>query len=211
MSKNKIRCRKKKHKKCCTKKNDASIGPTGATGSTGPIGYIGSTGPTGADGPTGTSGPAGDIGNTGPTGASGLLGVAEYVQTSNGNTGVSGGFPFEIGGFIINTIGMTLFPANGGTYFILNSLGTFMIDYEMALDVEGTVGIYAGPVVATITLQTETTAGSSANTWIHGRSIIVADSNPYVFAICPVNGPVSIIKTLGAPKVYARLTVLQIA
>lgn len=179
----------------------------------------GSTGATGAFGTTGTTGAAGATGATGATGAS-SVGAAVFVDTTNDNTTVASGSPFTISTLGLNNIpgSVTASPAAGstrptGTAFTL-ATGTYVLDYEMSLDVPGSIGVYTATTLAgPYTLVPNTQAGSSmATTWIHGRAFVQITDPTQIFAISSVGSTPSVVTAGTATGVFMiRLTILKIA
>jgi len=197
-----------------------ATGITGLTGATGVAGATGSTGPTGATGSagaTGATGPTGATGSTGATGATGVLGFAEFIRTiQSPNNSVPPGTAFTIDTQVANSIPLVIAASAGagGTVFTLSGIGTYVVDYEMSLGSAGSVGIYTGPTSGSLSLDTNTVAGSTtATTWIHGRAfVVVPSSTPVVFAISSVVGTAAVV-TAGtdAGSFMIRLTILKVS
>jgi hypothetical protein len=91
------------------------------------------------------------------------------------------------------------------------SEGVYVIDYETSLTSAGSIAIYSGPTIGTISIDTNTISGSTtATTWIHGRAIINVIT-PLVFGISSVVGAAAV-TTAGTSSLHMiRLTILKIA
>ena len=80
----------------------------------------------------------------------------------------------------------------------------------MSLISAGSVGIYTGPSVGSLTLDVNTIAGSTtATTWIHGRAVVVVATTT-VIAISPVVGNATV-ATTGTDSAHfmIRVTILK--
>jgi hypothetical protein len=98
----------------------------------------------------------------------------------------------------------------GGTVFTL-SQGVYAINYEVSLSSAGSLAIYTGPTSASLTLDTNTVAGSSTGTtWIHGRAFEVVATN-LVFAISSVVGTAAVATAGNSNEYMIRITILKIA
>lgn len=150
--------------------------------------------------------------------ASSSIGYAEYVQhTQAPNNSVAPGtaimYLTDNPAGVYDTIGITTTTGPGaiGTEFLL-PIGTYVIDFENSADAAWSLALYKSVTTQTETIDTNTIAGAStATTWIHGRSILVAAAPTY-FIISPVTGTQAI-PTAGtaAGEYIARLTILKIA
>jgi len=165
--------------------------------------------------PTGVCfGSGGVLGQCAPTGG---LGAAEFVRTiQTPNNSVPPGTAFTIDTDVFNSVPSEIVASasNGGTVFSLNAAGTYALDYEMSLNGAGSVGVYEGPSAGSLSLDTNTIAGSStANTWIHGRAFVIVGSGaPVLFEISSVVGTASVGVAGTAPSVFMiRLTIVKIA
>jgi len=119
-------------------------GPMGETGPAGPQGPMGETGPTGPQGPigeTGPAGPQGPVGETGPTGPQGpagsVLGYADFyalMPPDNEATVAPGtdiSFPQD------GPNSGTSISRSGDSAFILEEIGTYLIEYFATIDESG--------------------------------------------------------------------------
>ena len=196
-----------------------ATGTTGSIGATGPTGVTGATGPsiTGATGLQGITGSTGSIGATGPTGASGTFGAAEFIRIiQTPNDSVPPGTAFTIDTQVFNNIPASVVASAGagGTVFTLNTIGTYIFDYEMSLGSAGSVAIYTGPNSGALAIDNNTIAGSTtATTWIHGRALVqVPSATPVVAAISPVVGTAAVVTAGTAAGFFMiRLTILKVA
>jgi hypothetical protein len=141
------------------------------------------------------------------------LGAAEFVRTIQApNNSVPPGTAFTIDTQVFNNVPADVVPSAGagGTVFSLTA-GTYLIDYEMSLGSAGSVAIYSGPTAGSLTLDTNTIAGSSTGTtWIHGRAIQSVPTSS-VIAISSVVGTADV-GTAGTAfgSYMIRLTILKI-
>jgi len=192
---------KRNHDKCHKNKQcKKNICPTGVTGITGPTGITGITGPTGI------------TGVTGPTGANGTIGYAEYIRTIQcPNDSVPPGNAFTIDTEVYNSIPSFILASSGagGTVFTLGT-GVYMIDYETSLTSAGSLAIYTGATVGSLSIDPNTISGSTTGTtWIHGRAIEFV-STSLVIAISSVVGTAAVATTGSSSEYMIRLTILKI-
>lgn len=183
-------------------------------GQTGPQGPPGPTGATGATGPTGATGTTGATGATGATGPSGVVGAAEFtriIQTPNDS--VTPGTAFTIDTQVFNNAPSAIVSSAGagGTVFTLTT-GVYVMDYEMSLGAAGSVAIYRGPTIGTLSIDNNTIAGSTtATTWIHARALISVAAATEIFAISSVVGTATVVTAGTAAGFFMiRLTILKI-
>lgn len=198
---------------CGTVTASGLIGTTGATGA----------GSTGAQGTTGSTGATGAVGATGAAG--GLLGAAEFIQTIQSPNNsvppytVSAPKAFSFDTSVFNSIPLVIVPSTipgpgQGTAFTLNAAGTYVLDYEMSLEANGSIAIYTGASAGSLAIDTNTIAGSTTGTtWIHGRAFVVVPAGPpLVVAISSVVGTAAVVTAGSAAGFYmVRLTILKIS
>jgi hypothetical protein len=149
-----------------------------------------------------------------------LLGVAEYIQTSEQTR--TAGDPFSFDTEVLNTTNGAVSPSvfSSGTIFNL-SPGVYIIDYEMSFTDAGDVAIYNGTVTRNsllyrpaplILVDLNTVAGSSTPyTWIHGRTIEMVDIEGFGIAIAPYNTDVTLAPINNSEIYMIRLTIVKIA
>ncbi len=139
-------------------------GPQGPVGATGPIGPEGPQGPVGATGPQGPEGPQGPVGATGPQGPEGepggLLSYADFyaLMPSDNTTPIAPGedVAFPQNGQIANTdIGRV-----SDSSFLLDSIGTYLVLYEVSAEEAGQLVLTLNGEELPYTLVGRTAAGS---------------------------------------------------
>jgi hypothetical protein len=171
-------------------------------------------GPPGATGPAGPPGAAGATGATGPAG--GTLGSAEFVRLiQSPNNSVAPGTAFTVNTQVFNTMPSSVVATAGagGTVWTLNTIGTYIFDYEMSLGSAGSVALYTGPTAGSLSIDNNTIAGSStATTWIHARAGVVVASTPVVVAVSSVVGTAAVVPAGNAAGFYTiRVNITRVA
>ena len=153
-----------------------------------------------------------NICSTGPTGANGTIGYAEYIRTIQcPNDSVPPGNAFTIDTEVYNSIPSFILASSGagGTVFTLGT-GVYMIDYETSLTSAGSLAIYTGATVGSLSIDPNTISGSTTGTtWIHGRAIEFV-SISLVIAISSVVGTAAVATTGSSSEYMIRLTILKI-
>ena len=85
-----------------------------------------------------------------------------------------------------------------------------MIDYEMSLTSAGSIALYTGTSVASLTVVNESIAGSTTGTtWIHGRHIINATVQTYL-TVSSVVGTAAVPLAGTSDKYITRITFLKV-
>jgi hypothetical protein len=192
-------------------------GTTGAPGATGPPGNIGSPGTTGAPGATGTGGAQGNTGSPGAQGATGssAQSYAQFVQLVDGtNNSIAPGRAVSYDTPVLNTIGITTNagPAGQGTEFVL-PIGTYSIDFENSNSGSWSLALYKSLTTGTEVIDNTTIAGAStAGSWIHGSSILVAAATTFIIVSPVVNTASTGSPSTGsAPQNVTRIRFVKIA
>lgn len=142
------------------------------------------------------------------------IGAAEFVRTiQSPNDSRPPGTMFLIDTTVINTVpsDIVLSAGAGGSVFTL-SAGLYSFEYEMSLSSAGSVGIYVGPTSGSLSLDTNSVAGSStATTWIHGRHHLNV-STTLVAGISSIVGTAAIATSgTDAGSYMIRLTILKLS
>jgi len=165
----------------------------------------------------GLNGENGTNGTNGVDGAPGVVGYAEFVQFTQGtNNSIAPGkavqYLVDNPTGVVNTLGIVTAagPSGQGTAFQV-PVGVYVVDFENSADAAWSLALYTGLTVGTLAIDNNTIAGAStATTWIHGRSILLAPV-PTFFIVSPVVGTQAIPTAGTAAQFVARLTVLKIA
>jgi Cys-rich repeat protein len=174
----------------------------------------GPPGPVGPPGLNGTNGTNGTNGAPGPAG--GVLGSAAYVRTiQSPNNSVPPGTAFTVDTQIFNSTAgaVTVGTGAGGTVWNLNTVGTYIFDYELSLGSAGSVALYKGPSSGSLAIDNTTVAGSAtATSWIHGRGTVVVASTPIVVALSSATGTAAVVAAGNAAGLYVvRMTIVRVA
>jgi hypothetical protein len=166
-------------------------------------------------------------GISGLTGPSGIFGAAEFsqlIQPPNNSVAPysTAGLPasavaFTFANTIFNSMPLTIttatMPSGQGTAFTLSAPGTYILDYEMSLTSDGSIGLYTGATASSLALDSDSIAGSATGTtWIHGRAIEVVGTTPLVVAVGSVVGTAAVTTAGSAAGFYiVRLTILKVS